>query len=159
MVLLIIYTCFFGILQDEPTKKEDSKEEAKEDKDKGTEKMEVDEKQEDKSAKDQKEEKEKKEEDKKEGEKDKKEGEKDKKEGEKDKKEEEKKKKEPEPNFEMLANPARVMKAQLRVLAMPDDCRYKPIKDVSIRVRVKRDLKGILYILESNALPAKFVMT
>ena len=32
----------------------------------------------------------------------------------------EEEKKEPEPNFEMLANPARVMKAQLRVLSLQD---------------------------------------
>ena len=47
-----------------------------------------------------------------------------------EKKDEEKKKKEPEPNFEILANPARVMKAQLRVLSMPDKSRYQPIKEV-----------------------------
>ncbi|KAI2650136.1 26S proteasome non-ATPase regulatory subunit 1 [Labeo rohita] len=54
-------------------------------------------------------------------------------EAEKEKKDEEKekekeKKKEPEPNFQMLENPARVMPAQLKVLAMPDSCRYQPFK-------------------------------
>jgi 26S proteasome regulatory subunit N2 len=51
-----------------------------------------------------------------------------------DKKEDEKEKiekKEPEPLFEMLANPARVMKAQLKVINLEDD-RYKPMKDLSI---------------------------
>ncbi|XP_069105242.1 26S proteasome non-ATPase regulatory subunit 1-like [Argopecten irradians] len=42
----------------------------------------------------------------------------------------EKEKKEPEPNFLMLSNPARVMKAQLKVLTLPDG-RYVPVKDVS----------------------------
>ena len=37
-----------------------------------------------------------------------------------DKKEVEEKKKEPEPNFEMLSNPARVMKAQLKVISLED---------------------------------------
>ncbi|XP_016399541.1 26S proteasome non-ATPase regulatory subunit 1-like [Sinocyclocheilus rhinocerous] len=54
-------------------------------------------------------------------------------EAEKEKKDEEKekekeKKKEPEPNFQMLKNPARAMPAQLKVLAMPDSCRYQPFK-------------------------------
>jgi len=40
-------------------------------------------------------------------------------------------KKEPEPTFEMLANPARVMKAQLKVINL-EDARYKPSKDLSI---------------------------
>merc|ERR1712227_1173371 len=41
-----------------------------------------------------------------------------------DKKEVEEKK-EPEPNFEMLSNPARVMKAQLKVISL-EDARYRP---------------------------------
>merc|ERR1712226_1480047 len=41
------------------------------------------------------------------------------------------KKKEAEPLFEMLANPARVMRAQLKVVTLEDD-RYKPMKDLSI---------------------------
>merc|ERR1712130_446444 len=55
-----------------------------------------------------------------------------------DKKEEDKKdekseedKKEPEPNFEMLSNPARVMKAQLKVISL-EDGKYRPMKDLSI---------------------------
>merc|ERR1719430_2768233 len=54
------------------------------------------------------------------------------------KKEEEKKdekseeeKKEPEALFEMLSNPARVMKAQLKVINM-EDGKYRPMKDISI---------------------------
>ena len=43
----------------------------------------------------------------------------------------EEKKKEPEPNFEMLANPARVMRAQLKVLTSPQDSKYSPLKDIS----------------------------
>merc|ERR1712012_531906 len=50
---------------------------------------------------------------------------------EKDKKEDEKKADEPEPNFELLSNPARVMKQQLKVISM-EDVRYRPMKDVSI---------------------------
>merc|ERR1711978_327375 len=43
-----------------------------------------------------------------------------------DKKEEkEKEKDEPEPNFEMLSNPARVMKAQLKVVTLEDE-KYMP---------------------------------
>jgi len=54
-----------------------------------------------------------------------------------DKKEEEKEKKEvpekkePEPLFELLSNPARIMKAQLKVIQL-EDGRYKPMKDLSI---------------------------
>lgn len=54
-------------------------------------------------------------------------------EGEKEKKDEEKekeKKKEAEPNFQLLENPARVMPAQLKVLNMPETCRYQPFKPV-----------------------------
>ena len=76
--------------------------------------MEVDQKAEEKDKKEDKDKKDKKGEEGKDGE----------------KKDEEKKKKEPEPNFEMLANPARVMKAQLKVLSMPDSSRYQPIKEV-----------------------------
>merc|ERR1712228_1114310 len=52
---------------------------------------------------------------------------------EKDKKDEksEEDKKEPEPLFEMLSNPARVMKAQLKVINM-EDGKYRPMKDISI---------------------------
>merc|ERR1711992_481999 len=49
-----------------------------------------------------------------------------------DKKEEkEKEKDEPEPNFEMLSNPARVMKAQLKVVTLEDE-KYMPMKNISI---------------------------
>lgn len=37
----------------------------------------------------------------------------------------------PEPNFELLSNPARVVKPQLKLLQMPEGSRYRPIKDVS----------------------------
>merc|ERR1712192_105321 len=49
---------------------------------------------------------------------------------EEEKKEVEEKKKEAEPLFEMLANPARVMKAQLKVVTL-EDARYRPMKDLS----------------------------
>jgi len=45
--------------------------------------------------------------------------------------EKEKEKKEPEATFEMLANPARVMKAQLKVTNL-EDGKYRPLKDISI---------------------------
>ncbi|XP_050414052.1 26S proteasome non-ATPase regulatory subunit 1 isoform X2 [Patella vulgata] len=53
-----------------------------------------------------------------------------KKDGEKDVEKEVEKKKEPEPSFEMLSNPARTMKAQLKVLSMADESRYRPVKEV-----------------------------
>jgi 26S proteasome regulatory subunit N2 len=46
------------------------------------------------------------------------------------KKEEEVKKE--EPLFEVLSNPARVMRPQLQVIAIDDPPKYKPIKDVTI---------------------------
>jgi 26S proteasome regulatory subunit N2 len=60
-----------------------------------------------------------------------------------EKKEVEEKKKEPEPLFEMLANPARVMKAQLKVVTL-EDARYRPMKDLSIGgiVMLNRTDKG-----------------
>merc|ERR1712066_831551 len=54
-----------------------------------------------------------------------------KKEDKKEKKEEKEKSDEPEPNFEMLSNPARVMKAQLKVISL-EDGKYRPMKDLSI---------------------------
>merc|ERR1711992_521527 len=49
-----------------------------------------------------------------------------------DKKEEkEKEKDEPESNFEMLSNPARVMKTQLKVVTLEDE-KYMPMKNISI---------------------------
>jgi 26S proteasome regulatory subunit N2 len=47
-------------------------------------------------------------------------------------KKEEEKKKEVEPSFEMLSNPVRVMKAQLKVMSMPTGSRYIPLKDISV---------------------------
>ena len=44
------------------------------------------------------------------------------------------KKEEPEPDFMMIENPARVMPAQLKKLSLPNDCRYQPLKSVSIKV-------------------------
>merc|ERR1712083_581351 len=50
----------------------------------------------------------------------------------KDKKDEkEKEKDEPEPNFEMLSNPAREMKDQLKVETLEDE-KYMPMKNISI---------------------------
>merc|ERR1712147_61712 len=48
-----------------------------------------------------------------------------------DKEKKEEKADEPEPNFELLSNPARVMKAQLKVVSL-EDVKYQPIKDLSI---------------------------
>lgn len=55
--------------------------------------------------------------------------EKEKKEKEEKEKKEEKK---PEPNYEILNNPARVMKNQLKVCSLVDSGSYAPLKDVSI---------------------------
>ncbi|XP_074657663.1 26S proteasome non-ATPase regulatory subunit 1-like [Tubulanus polymorphus] len=41
-------------------------------------------------------------------------------------------KEEPEPGFQMLPNPARVMRAQLKVLTMPAESRYATVKDITI---------------------------
>lgn len=43
-----------------------------------------------------------------------------------------KERKEPEPNFEILQNPARVMRQQLKVISIVDGQSYVPLKDVSI---------------------------
>lgn len=40
--------------------------------------------------------------------------------------------KEPEPNFEILQNPARVMRQQLKVISIVDGQSYSPLKEVSI---------------------------
>ncbi|PSN34480.1 26S proteasome non-ATPase regulatory subunit 1 [Blattella germanica] len=45
---------------------------------------------------------------------------------------EEEAKKEPEPTFEILNNPARVMKQQLKVLQQVDGVNYAPLKDLTI---------------------------
>ncbi|XP_076436013.1 26S proteasome non-ATPase regulatory subunit 1-like [Babylonia areolata] len=57
-------------------------------------------------------------------------GEEEKKEEEKEK-EKEKEKEAPEPTFELLQNPARVMKNQLRVLSPAEGTRYRPVKELS----------------------------
>ncbi|KAJ7353954.1 26S proteasome non-ATPase regulatory subunit 1, partial [Desmophyllum pertusum] len=65
------------------------------------------------------------------------------KEGEKDKNDEEstieksekessEKMEEEEPDFELLENPARVLPAQLKVISLPEDSRYMPLKQVNI---------------------------
>lgn len=42
----------------------------------------------------------------------------------------------------MLSNPARVMRAQLRVISLSDDCRYVPLKPISQGgIIVVRDVK------------------
>ncbi|CAH1111422.1 unnamed protein product [Psylliodes chrysocephalus] len=46
--------------------------------------------------------------------------------------EKEEKKKEPEPNFEILQNPARTMRQQLKVITINDSTQYTAMKDVSI---------------------------
>lgn len=50
----------------------------------------------------------------------------------KDKEPERKERKEPEPNFEILQNPARVMRQQLKVISIVDGQSYTPLKEVSI---------------------------
>lgn len=60
------------------------------------------------------------------------------------KKEEESKKKEAEKEatWELLSNPARVIRPQLKVMQMPEGSRYKPIKDLSIGgIVMMRDLR------------------
>lgn len=47
-------------------------------------------------------------------------------------KEKEKDKKEPEPTFEILQNPARVLRAQLKVIQLVEGSQYAPVKDVQI---------------------------
>merc|ERR1712129_618973 len=56
---------------------------------------------------------------------------KDSKEAEKDAKEPEEKVKEKEPEFELLQNPTRVIKPQLKVISQPKNSRYQPLKDVA----------------------------
>lgn len=41
-------------------------------------------------------------------------------------------KKDPEPSFEILNNPARVMRQQLKVISIAEGAQYVPVKDVSI---------------------------
>lgn len=42
------------------------------------------------------------------------------------------KEKEPEPNFEIIQNPARVLRAQLKVISMAEGSHYTSIKDITI---------------------------
>lgn len=37
-----------------------------------------------------------------------------------------------EPSFELLSNPARVIKPQLKVISMPENSRYQPLKNINI---------------------------
>lgn len=61
---------------------------------------------------------------------------------EKKKDEKETKKKEPEPNFEMLNNPARVVREQLKFVSIIEGDQYVPLKDVSIGgIVIVRNLK------------------
>ena len=55
------------------------------------------------------------------------------------KKEEEPKKE--EPLFEVLSNPARVMRPQLAVVSLEQPAKYKPIKDISIGGQFKSNFK------------------
>uniref|UniRef100_A0A336MIG9 CSON001030 protein n=1 Tax=Culicoides sonorensis TaxID=179676 RepID=A0A336MIG9_CULSO len=43
-----------------------------------------------------------------------------------------KERKEPEPSFEMLQNPARIMRQQLKVISIPEGSAYTPLKEVTI---------------------------
>lgn len=52
--------------------------------------------------------------------------------GSKDEKDKVKEEKVEEPTFEILTNPARVLRQQLKVIAMPEHNRYHPIKDIQI---------------------------
>lgn len=62
-----------------------------------------------------------------------KEDEKDKEKSEKDKeKEKEKEKKEPEPSFEILQNPARILRQQTKVIQLVEGSVYAPVKDIQI---------------------------
>ena len=40
--------------------------------------------------------------------------------------------KEEEPNFEMIKNPSRAIPPQLKVVIMPEESRYTPLKPVSV---------------------------
>lgn len=49
-----------------------------------------------------------------------------------DKEKIEKEKKEPEPSFEILQNPARILRQQLKVVQLVDGSQYAPVKDIQI---------------------------
>ncbi|KAK5645712.1 hypothetical protein RI129_004176 [Pyrocoelia pectoralis] len=59
-------------------------------------------------------------------------GKKDEKDEKKKQDEKDEKKKEPEPSFEILSNPARVLRQQLRVISLNEGSQYVSMKDVSI---------------------------
>lgn len=47
-----------------------------------------------------------------------------------------------EPTYEMLSNPARVIKPQLKVISMPENSRYRALKELSIGgIVIVRDTK------------------
>lgn len=54
------------------------------------------------------------------------------KEDEKDKEKLEKEKKEPEPTMEILQNPARILRQQLKVIQLVEGSQYAPVKDIQI---------------------------
>lgn len=62
----------------------------------------------------------------------------------KEEKKKEEEKKEPEPNFEILQNPSRVMKQQLKAISVVEGSAYAPVKDISIGgiVMVRRVRSG-----------------
>lgn len=66
------------------------------------------------------------------------------KEKEKEKEAKEKEEKKPEPTFEILQNPARVMKQQLKYMSMAEGSQYTPVKELSIGgiVMMKRTQEG-----------------
>lgn len=68
-------------------------------------------------------------------------------------KEKEKEEKKPEPTFEILQNPARIMKQQLKVISLNEASAYKPIKDLNIGgvVMVKRTGEGEETLVEPVA--------
>eukprot|EP00043_Microstomoeca_roanoka_P013109 m.128145 g.128145 ORF g.128145 m.128145 type:complete len:939 (-) comp15669_c0_seq1:62-2878(-) len=51
----------------------------------------------------------------------------------------EKKKEEPEPDFEILSNPARVVKEQLPLISIPEECRYQPVSKIHGAIVILRD--------------------
>jgi 26S proteasome regulatory subunit N2 len=61
----------------------------------------------------------------------------------KEKEAKEKEPEKPEPNFEILSNPARTMRQQLKVIQSTDGTRYTPLKDVTIG--------GIIILKDSKA--------
>ena len=60
-----------------------------------------------------------------------------------------KEKKGPEPTFEMLSNPARVMKQQLPVISLADGSKYVPLKDLKIGIQLVKKTISLLCISDS----------